>query len=536
MSLRIHFFGASRTVTGSCFLLETDRARVLIDCGLFQGAKSERELNYRPLPFRAGSLSAVCLTHAHIDHSGLLPKLVLAGFDGPIFATEPTLDLASVMLPDSGHIQEVEVDQLNRRNARKGGAPVTPIYTAQDAISCLDRFRAVPYDEWREVASGVRARYWNAGHLLGSASIEFEVVAGGGQEPVRLLFSGDLGPSAKLLQPEPNGPRDLDYVIMEATYGDTDRPEVTIEKRRRLLRDEVRAAMRPNGVLLIPSFAVERTQELLVDLLELVEAGELPNIPVFIDSPLATKASAIFRRHADELRNGKDLIEALQSRWVIFTESVEQSKAIDRIQGFHIIMAASGMCEAGRIKHHLKANLWKEETTVLFVGYQAQGTLGRILQEGASRVRIHGEEISVRARMRTLDLYSGHADAPELATWLSHRLPVGRGVFLVHGEDPALSSLKGMLQRKVPTVPILVPELDDIYDLSGDAPRLQDDHERRLAPSSTGRQDWHNEFSRLILDINQAVEQAADRRAKSVIIRRLRRALTEAADVDRSSS
>lgn len=528
MPLRIYFHGASRAVTGSCFLLETEMAQVLVDCGLFQGAKSERELNYRPFPFKASNLDAVCLTHAHIDHSGLLPKLMLAGFDGPIFATTPTSDLASVMLPDSGHIQEVEVDQLNRRNARKGLPDVEPIYTADDAVACLRQFRPVPYNQWHQVARGFRARYWNAGHLLGSASIEIEVTEeGGAEKPVRLLFSGDIGPGAKLLQPEPAGPQDLDYVIMESTYGDTDRPTITIEKRRRMLGDEIRAAMRSDGVLLIPSFAVERTQEVLVDILELVQAGALPQIPVFIDSPLASKASAIFKRHAAELRNGNDLVEALESHRVFFTESVEQSKAIDRIHGFHIIMAASGMCEAGRIKHHLKAYLWKEETTVLFVGYQAQGTLGRILQGGASRVRIHGEEIDVRARMRSLDLYSGHADAPELEAWLMNRLPVRKAVFLVHGEDPALTSLKAALQRKAFAGAIIVPELDDIYDLSAGSPRLEDDHERRLAPASVGRQDWNNDFSKLILDINQAVEQAADRRAKSFIIRRLRRALTE---------
>ncbi|WP_315974874.1 MBL fold metallo-hydrolase [Microvirga yunnanensis] len=351
MSLHLHFNGAARTVTGSCFLLETDAARVLVDCGMFQGSKSERELNYRDFPFQPAGISALCLTHAHIDHSGLIPKLVKAGFKGPIYATAATVDLASIMLPDSGHIQELEVDQLNRRNRRRGRPTVAPIYTAEDAVACLGQFRPVPYSEWQPVAPGFRARYWNAGHLLGSASIEMEVTPDGGGEPIRLLFSGDVGPDHRLLHPDPDGPVNLDYVVLEATYGDTDRTGVTQERRRRLLRDEVRAAMQPSGVLLIPSFAVERTQELLVDLLELMEAGELPDIPVFIDSPLATKASAIFKKHAGELRNGSDLVQALGSRWVRFTESVEESKAIDRIHSFHIIIAASGMCEAGRRCH-----------------------------------------------------------------------------------------------------------------------------------------------------------------------------------------
>jgi metallo-beta-lactamase family protein len=496
---------------------------------MFQGPKSEKELNYRPFPFNPSRLDALCLTHAHIDHIGLVPKLAKAGFEGPIYATPATMDLASIMLPDSGHIQELEVDQLNRRNIRRGRPTVTPIYTAEDAEACLDQFRPVPYGQWQVVAPGFKARYWNAGHLLGSASIEMEIAASEGEKPARLLFSGDLGPDFKLLQLEPEGPRDLDYVVMEATYGDTDRTGITIERRRRMLRDEVKAAMRPSGVLLIPSFAVERTQEILVDLLELMEAGELPEIPVFIDSPLASKASALFKKHAKELRSGGDLVQALESRWVRFTESVEQSKAIDRIHSFHIVIAASGMCEAGRIRHHLKAWLWREETTVLFVGYQAQGTLGRVLLEGASRVRIQGEDIQVRARMRSLDFYSGHADGPELASWLAERLPVHRGVFLVHGEEAPLKALQATLDRAVPAGRVLVPELDDIYELSGDRAVKVDDHERRMEPSAVGQQDWSNDYSQLLLDIKESLDKAADKRAKAVILRRLRRALKEEA-------
>jgi len=527
LSLRLQFHGAARTVTGSCFLLETDAVRVLIDCGMFQGSKEERELNYEHFPFRAAGISALCLTHAHIDHSGLVPKLVKAGFDGPIYATAGTTDLASIMLPDSGYIQEMEVSQLNRRNSRRGRETVSPIYTQEDAIACLGQFRNVAYGRWQEVAPGFRARYWNAGHLLGSASIEMEVTHNGDEKPVRLLFSGDIGPDHKLLQPDPEGPRDLDYVILESTYGDTDRAGTTIERRRRMLRDEVKAAMHPSGVLLIPSFAVERTQELLVDLLELMEAGELPDIPIFIDSPLASKASAIFRRHAKDLRNGSDLVQALESRWVRFTETVEQSKAIDRIHSFHIVIAASGMCEAGRIRHHLKAWLWREEATVLFVGFQAQGTLGRILQEGAPKVRIHGEEVKVRARMRTLDLYSGHADGPELKAWLTERLPVRRGIFLVHGEAPALEALQTSLAELDHVPGAVIPEIDDSYDLAGDRAVRIERYMERLPGGSAGHRDWHNDYAELLLAINDAIEAAADRKAKGVIIRRIREALKE---------
>lgn len=529
MSLRIHFHGAARTVTGSCFLLETPSARILIDCGMFQGSKSERELNYRPFPFAVTAIDALCLTHAHIDHSGLIPKLVKAGFTGPVYATPSTIDLASVMLPDSGHIQEVEVEQLNRRNLRRGLPAVDPIYTAEDASAALTQFRPVRYGAWTNVAPGFRVRYWNAGHLLGSASIEVEALSDAGKPPTRLLFSGDIGPDHKMLLHDPNGPENCDYVIMESTYGGTDRQEIVETRRRSLLRDEVLAASKANGALLIPSFAVERTQELLVDLVSLMESGAIPHAPIFIDSPLAMKATEIFQRHANELENGHELVRALESRWVRFTESVEQSKAIARIHGFHIVVAASGMCEAGRIRHHLKAWLWREHATVLLVGFQAQGTLGRILQDGASRVRIQGEEIRVRARIRTLDVYSGHADGPELKAWLAKRRPVQRGVFLVHGEEVAMDALQRALRDLVPDERILTPELDAIFELAGPTAVPTAQPTPRIEPAIAGKRDWHNEYAKLVLDINETLEKTADARSRAVMIRRLRRALEEEA-------
>jgi metallo-beta-lactamase family protein len=326
MMPRLRFHGAAQGVTGSCYLLETERARILIDCGLFQGSKTEKELNYRDFPFRPDSIQAVVLTHAHIDHSGLIPKLVKHGFDGPIFATRATVDLCSVMLPDSGHIQEMEVEQLNRRNARRGRAAVEAIYTAEDATACLTSFRPVAYEEWTIVAPGLRCRFWNAGHLLGSASIEMEVATAGADGPLRLLFSGDIGPDHKLLQFDPEAPQGFDYVICESTYGDTDRDDASPGRRLALLREEVLSAAKPSGALLIPSFAVERTQELLVDLIGLMQAGEIPSTPVFIDSPLATKASAIFANHAGEIEDGEALERALGARQIRFTETVERAR------------------------------------------------------------------------------------------------------------------------------------------------------------------------------------------------------------------
>lgn len=521
------FHGAAGSVTGSCFRLQLPDTQVLIDCGLFQGSKTEKALNYRDFPFDPSRIDAVILSHAHIDHSGLLPKLVRDGFKGPVHATPATRDLCNVMLPDSAYIQEIEVEHLNRRQAHVGHETVEPIYSLADAAACLERFRDHGYGEWFDVVPRVKARFWNAGHLLGSASVEVELGAGS-REAMRLLFSADIGPGKLLMHSEPESPAGIDYLICESTYGDTDRIEADGEHRRAILKKEIKDALRSDGVLLIPSFAVERTQELISDLAQLFAAGELPDIPVYVDSPLATRATAVFARHAHELHGGDFLLAGLKSRWLRFTETVEQSKSLDRLQGFHIVIAASGMCEAGRIRHRLKNWLWREEATVLLVGYQATGTLGRILLEGAARVRIQGEEFAVRARIRSIDLYSGHADGPQLVEWIRRRLPLRHSVFLVHGEEEAISGLAQRLDGVVPSGKVLKPVLDECFALGrSGARRLSAQPAPRVAPEKMGRLDWHNDVSRLILDINDALAAAPDERTRGVLIRRLRRALQD---------
>ncbi len=522
---KLSFHGAAGTVTGSCFSLETNGRYILVDCGMFQGSKSEKQLNYRAFPFDPHQIDAVIVTHAHIDHSGLLPKLVKHGYAGPIYATRGTIDLCSVMLPDSAHIQEFEVEQLDRRNRRRAREVVEPIYTAEDAEATLTQFRPLPLRQWQDLGDGIRFRFWNAGHLLGSASVEIEI---GGEAPVRLLFSGDLGPAFKLLQSDPEAPQGWDYVVCESTYGDRDRIDTTDELRRRILQDEVNAAARhQDGALIIPSFAVERTQELLADLAFLMEQGKIPECPVIIDSPLATRATEIFKAHSGELDNGDLLERAIRSRFVRFTESVEQSKALDFVKGFHVVIAASGMCEAGRIRHRLKNWLWREEGTVLLVGFQAAGTLGRILRDGASTVKIQGDEIAVRARIRSIDVYSGHADGGELADWLSARKPIRHAVFLVHGEDQALAAMKARVAAVVGEERIFIPHIDSAFRLDADGPVDISTFlpPPRIEPAQVGHRDWNNDYQGLIQDLQAELRMAADDKARRAIVRKIRRAL-----------
>lgn len=522
---RLTFHGAARGVTGSCFRLQTAGGTLLVDCGMFQGSKTEKELNYRPFPFDPAGVDAVLLTHAHIDHSGLLPKLVREGFTGTIHATRPTLDLCGVMLPDSAHIQAMEVQQLNRRRARWQAGAVTAIYDGRDVEQTMEQMRGHDRDEWVPVLPGVRARFWNAGHMLGSSSIEVELA---GEAPQTLLFSGDIGPAEKLLHPAPEGPQGVDWLICESTYGGTDRSATSDDARRVTLLDEVRAALRPDGVLLIPSFAVERAQELIADLTLLMRDGALPEIPIYIDSPLATRATEVFQRHRRTLEHDQTLSQGLRAPSLHFTQSLEDSKRLDSVDGFHIVIAASGMCEAGRIRHRLKRWIWSEAATVLLTGYQAVGTLGRLLVDGARSVRIQGETYEVRARVRSIDLYSGHADGPELAAWVSARAPVRRALFLTHGEPPAMEALATVLQGRL-SVAVVRPALDQCFALGAQGAQALEPGTRppRIAPEAIAAPDWHNDVSTLLLDIDAALRESPDSRSRGVLLRRLRRALAE---------
>ncbi|WP_033069520.1 MBL fold metallo-hydrolase [Thalassospira australica] len=499
MTISVTFCGAAGGVTGSCYLIQSDTGNFLVDCGMFQGSKTVRELNYNPFPFDVGRISAVLLTHAHIDHTGLVPKLVKAGYGGPVYATEPTCDLLTYMLPDSGYIQESEVERLNRRNARRGRPEVTPIYTREDAENTLLQLKKVEYHHWINVFDGVRARFWDAGHLLGSASIEIEVDDAAQQgKPTRLLFSGDVGTGEAVFNAAPEAPKDIDYLFVETTYGDRIRRDIDDEERRALLATEVREALKAGGNLVIPSFAVARTQELLVDLAHLFNRGELPPANVFVDSPLAQRATDVFARHLD-----RHDAQALAHPKFHMVPDVQASKQLAQVSSGAIIISASGMCDAGRIRHHLKNNLWKSNSTVLLVGFQAAGSFGRVLQRGAKHVRIHGEEIEVRARIRTLDVYSGHADQDMLLRWTQDRLPVSHRIFLTHGEEGARAAFREVLiGQGIDAKLIAMPMLDDTVTLVKGKTKPEA-LQARLSGEELSREDWHNLYAQTVTSLSE---------------------------------
>jgi metallo-beta-lactamase family protein len=531
LSIRIKFCGAAGTVTGSCYLVTHPGGRFLVDCGMFQGSKTLRELNYGAFPFDPAGLDFAILTHAHIDHSGLVPKLCLAGFKGPVYASEGTRELLAYMLPDSGHIQETDVERLNRRNSQRGRPTVTPIYTQKDAEACLARFAPLPFEKWCEIGTGVRARLWNAGHILGAASVELEIATGvPRQRFLNILFSGDLGPGHKAFHRDPDAPENFDYLVVESTYGNRERLEIDPERRRALLADEVRAALKAGGNLLIPAFAVERTQELLYDLTTLFDSGALPRAPVFLDSPLAIKATGVFQAHLAEIANGNAARNPFVGPNIRYVTSVEESKALNRIASGAVIIAASGMCDAGRIRDHLLHNLWRPDATVLIVGYQAPGTLGSLLLQGVPSVRIHGEELRVRARIRNLDVYSGHADRRELIRWVRERLPVRRAIFLTHGEQGALESFReALLAAGCLESDLYLPRLDETVELGvhGRLHRIKPEPGAgpRLAAGALAPTDWHNAYAAFLLDFGASLRALPDDKARTRLLDRLRRVL-----------
>jgi metallo-beta-lactamase family protein len=449
---KLSFHGAAGEVTGSCYLLETPRARILIDYGMFQGGRDTRRRNAQLPPIRPAELDAVVLTHAHLDHCGRLPLLVHQGYRGPIFATPATISLAGIILRDSAAIQEMDATQESRRRARQGRPPVSPLYTSKDAAAVLRLFEPVRYEEHREIAPGIEIRLVDAGHILGSASVQMTVKdrASDKEKPRTVVFSGDIGVKGSPLLRDPTPLEHADLLVLESTYGDRDHRQrtQTIEELITIIEE----AQAEDGKILIPAFAVGRTQDVTYHLGQALRGGRPKSLNVYLDSPMAIETSELYKRHrrlfdeeAGELwRTGRPPLEFPGFQ---YARTPQQSQRLNTIRGGMIVIAGAGMCTGGRIVHHLRHGLWQPSTHVVFVGYQAQGTLGRELVDGAERVRIFGESIAVKASVHTLGGFSAHAGQTGLVEWASPLKKSAPKVFLTHGEDQQRQGLSRALRR-----------------------------------------------------------------------------------------
>ncbi|MGE5633291.1 MAG: MBL fold metallo-hydrolase RNA specificity domain-containing protein [Caulobacteraceae bacterium] len=450
--MRLSFLGAAETVTGSCYLLNFDNMKVLVDCGMYQGGSEADDLNFEEFRFNPAEIDYLLLTHAHIDHSGRIPQLVKRGFKGKIITSRPTCELCKIMLPDSAHIQEMETEWQNRKRQRAGKPPVEALYTLKDASDSLNFFKPVDYNEIVGLSPSVRIRFRDAGHILGSSSIEMWVNEN--SKEFKVVFSGDLGNINIPIMKDPTVIEDADYVIVESTYGN--RLHKDTQNKALVLLDIINDTVEKGGNVVIPSFAIERTQEILYMLNMLKEAkfSKLRDIPVYVDSPLAINATKIFEDFSSYLdEEAQSFISAGDDPFsfpnLFFTQTADESKAINTSEGSSIILSASGMCEAGRIKHHLKHNLWRKESSIVFVGYQAKNTLGRKILDGEKNVKIFGEDISVNCSIYSIDGFSGHADQKGLMNWLSSFTKKPAKIFLTHGEDDALTEFSKLITEEL---------------------------------------------------------------------------------------
>jgi len=464
--VKIAFLGAARSVTGSKHLLSVNGRLILLDCGLVQGHRQEAEERNRNLPFDPGSIDCVVLSHAHIDHSGNLPRLIAGGFDGPIYCTHATRDLCSIMLPDSAHIQEKDAEYVNKRHKRKGLPAVRPLYTTTEALAVLERMISLSYNRPTDIAPGVRLRFLDAGHILGSAITLLEISENG--RSLRLVYTGDLGrPNMPLLR-DPEQVREADVLITESTYGSRLHEKLTEVPQR--LAQIVNRTYERRGKIIVPAFSVERTQEVVYFLNQLWQEQRIPDLPVFVDSPLSTNATSIFRMHPEcfdletyhFMQEHEDPFGFDRLRYV---RDVEESKKLNALKEPCIIISASGMCESGRILHHLKNNIEDPANTILIVGYMAENTLGRRLVERDEVVNIFGEPYRLRAEVAILNAFSAHADREELLAYIRGMNPERlRHLFVVHGEpsqaEPLAEALRSLVKCEV-----RIPELEDAVEI-----------------------------------------------------------------------
>lgn len=462
--MKIQFFGAATGVTGSCHLVTTEKHKILLDCGQFQGGKTREAMNYEPFPFDPAEIDYMILSHAHIDHCGRIPLLVKRGFKGDIYCTDATADLVEVMLKDSGYIHEKEAEWKNRKNERAGRPAVEPLYTFNDAVDSLKFIKPVLYDQLIELNEEMKFVFNDAGHILGSAITEIWITEEG--QTSKIVFSGDLGVMDRPILRDPTIIKKADYVIMETTYGNRVHPSNSLDVTK--LMDIIRETAKHGGTTVIPSFAVGRTQELIYELNRVYDSDseyrkDFENLMVYVDSPMATTATEVFKKNAQVFDDEtKEYItkgdNPLDFKNLKFTRTSQESMWLNTDPTPKVIISASGMCDAGRIRHHLKHNLWNRKSSIIFVGYQAEGTLGRLLLDGAKEVTLFGENIQVNAQIHNLEGFSGHADKDGLLAWLSGFQKVPKHVFLVHGEEESKKAFAYTVKEKLGYDPIVVTE------------------------------------------------------------------------------
>jgi len=474
--MKISFFGAAKIVTGSNFLIETRNTKFLIDCGMFQGSKSINRMNYQPFRFNPSEIDFMVLSHAHIDHSGRIPKLIKKGFKGDIYSTKATVDLCSIMLPDSGHIQEMENKWDNQKRRRSGEELREPLYTMKEAEESLRYFKPVHYDQKIELNEEITLRFRDAGHILGSSIIELWIKEKEGKE-TKLVFSGDLGRRNRPILRDPYLIDEADYLMVESTYGNRLHPPSEDDAKE--LISIINATVKRGGNIVIPSFAVERAQDIIYELNKYYteyiknKDQDFLNVPVYVDSPLTASATEIFLRNPDCFdEDTLNLIKIgnnpLDFHNLKFTKTVEESKQLNLSRESKVIISASGMCTAGRIKHHLKHNLWRKESSIVFVGYQAEGTLGRRIKEGEKVVKIFGEKIQVNAEIHSLEGFSSHADREGIMWWIKGFKNKPQKIFVVHGEEEATREMSKIIEEEL-TIKTYIPELGESFSIEGES-------------------------------------------------------------------
>lgn len=508
--MNIKFCGAAEGVTGSCHLIESEGRKILLDCGQFQGGRKQEALNFEPFPFEPSEIDVLVLSHAHIDHSGRIPLLVKRGFNGDIYCTDATADLLEIMLRDSAYIHEKEAQWKTKKNERQGRPPAEPLYTIADAEIALKHIKPILYDQLVKIMDGVEIVFNDAGHILGSSIVELWVTEAG--KTSKIVFTGDLGVEDRPILRDPTKIKKADFVIMEATYGNRLHPKE--EMRIDSLMEIVEKTFARGGTVVIPSFAVGRTQELIYEFNRIKDDPQYQKIfrgiRVYIDSPMATNATKVFKANAQVFdAEAKDYLlrgdQPLDFEGLYFTKSTQESMALNRDRNPKIIISASGMCEAGRIKHHLRHNLWDPRCSVVFVGYQAEGTLGRRLLEGADEVTLFGEAIKVAAEIHNLEGFSGHADRDGLLSWVSGLQEKPRQIFLVHGEEDAKRDLAQSIKEQFGWESVAVEgvsefELETANLISKETPASDLLDEEAMEEIQAKISDLHMQLERVLYD------------------------------------